>query len=131
MNYPTLASVITQATGHARATGALLPLATEQITLTEGGIEFCVHWLSSLALKDAAKLFNSVDKPANSNPFLPYEQDLYVANFSPTHVALLNKFPLFEKHLLMVTRTFEEQLSSLTVADFDAMARTLAELDGL
>lgn len=131
MNSLMLADAIARATDHARTSGALLPLATEQITLTEGGIEFCVRWLSSLALKDAAKLFSTVGKPANSNPFLPYEQDLFVADLSPTHVALLNKFPIFEKHILIVTRTFEEQLSPLTTADFDVVARTLAGLNGL
>lgn len=131
MSIPPLAAAIARATDHARATGALLPLASERITLTEGGVDFRVHWLSSLALKDAAKLFSTADKPANYNPFLPYEQDLFVAELSSTHVALLNKFPLLERHILMVTRGFEEQLSALTIADFDAVARTLAQLDGL
>ena len=126
MNATPLAAAIARAIER-----ALLPLASEQVSLVEGGIEFRAHWLSSLALKDAAKLFNTADKPADYNPFLPYEQDLWVADLSATHVALLNKFPLLEKHILMVTRRFEEQLASLTRADFDAVAQTLAALDGL
>ena len=131
MTDSTLAAAITRATDHARAIGALLPLASEQISLCENGIEFYVRWLSSMALKDAARLFNPGSKPANFNPFLPYEQDLFVADLSPTHIALLNKFPLFEKHILMVTRAFEEQTSLLTLADFATVAKTLTELDGL
>lgn len=126
-----LAGAIVRATRHARATGALLPFVTQQIRLYDGGIDFSLHWPSSLAMKDNAKLLESLTKPANFNPFLPYERDLFVADLSATHVALLNKFPLIENHILMVTRTFEEQLSPLTVADCEALARTLAELDGL
>lgn len=122
---------IRHATAHARSSGALLPLSSEHLDLPEAGIGFRVHWLSSLALKDAAKLLNPAPLPKDFNPFLPYEPDLFVANLSTTHVALLNKFPLFEHHILMVTRAFEGQLSMLTLADFDAVAQTLAALDGL
>lgn len=65
------------------------------------------------------------------NPFLPYEQDLYVANVSPTHGALLNKYNVVDHHLLLITRAFESQDSWLTVADFEALAVGLADIDGL
>lgn len=126
-----LLTEIHRATAHARSTGALLPLASEHLDLPEAGIDFRVHWLSSLALKDAAGLLNPDPAMKKVNPFLPYEEDLFVADLSATHIALLNKFPLFEHHILMVTRSFEEQLSMLTGADFEAIARTLADLDGL
>ncbi len=131
MNDANLAAAITRATDHARATGALLPLGIEQSTISGGGFAFSVFCLSSLALKDAAKLFHPNPGAKPVNPFLPYEQDLFVANLSATHVAILNKFPLFERHILMVTRVFEEQLSLLTIPDFTAVAKTLTELDGL
>lgn len=131
MNPSPLSHAIDRASTHALGTGALLPLGTESIRLEEGGLDFSVHWLSSLALKDAAKLLNPGPKAKDFNPFLPYEQDLFVADLSATHVALLNKFPLFARHILLVTRIFEEQLSALTVADFDALEKTLGQLDGL
>jgi sulfate adenylyltransferase (ADP) / ATP adenylyltransferase len=131
MNDSPLAAAITRATAHARASGALLPLGIEQSTISGGAFAFSVFCLTSLALKDAAKLFNPNPGARPVNPFLPYEQDLFVANLSDTHVAILNKFPLFERHILMVTRAFEEQLSLLTVPDFATVARTLTELDGL
>lgn len=122
---------IRHATARAKATGALLPLASEHLDLPAAGIDFRVHWLSSLALKDAAKLLNPAPAARDFNPFLPYEQDLFVADLSPSHVALLNKFPLFEHHILMVTRAFEEQLSELTPEDFAAVAMVLDRLGGL
>lgn len=131
MNHSPLAAAIARATAHARASGALLPLAIEQSTMKGGGFEFSVFCLSSLALKDAAKLFHPNPGAKPSNPFLPYEQDLFVANLSNTHVAILNKFPLFQRHILMVTRAFEEQISLLTIPDFATVAKALTELDGL
>jgi ATP adenylyltransferase len=65
------------------------------------------------------------------DPFLPYEQDLFVADLSPTHVALLNKFPVVEPHLLVVTRAFEDQEDPLGRRDFEALALCLREIDGL
>jgi ATP adenylyltransferase len=70
-------------------------------------------------------------QPADRNPFLPYDPDLFVTNLSPSHVCLLNKFNVTEHHLLIVTRTFEEQDQLLTLADFVAVWRCLLEIDGL
>ena len=53
-----LRSEIHRATAHARPTGALTPLASEHLDPPESGIDFGVHWLSSLPSKDAAKLLN-------------------------------------------------------------------------
>lgn len=66
-----------------------------------------------------------------TNPFLPYDEDLFVADISDTHVCLMNKFNVLDHHLLIVTREFEEQESALTLSDFEALWMCLAELDGL
>ena len=65
------------------------------------------------------------------NPFLPYDEDLYVADLSPTHVCLFNKFNVFEHHLLIVTRQFVDQETPLDRTDFEALAVAMAEIDGL
>jgi ATP adenylyltransferase len=56
---------------------------------------------------------------------------LYVADASPTHVCLLNKFNVVDHHLLIVTRAFEEQETPLTRRDFEALWTCLAEYAGL
>jgi ATP adenylyltransferase len=56
---------------------------------------------------------------------------LYVADASPTHVCLLNKFNVVEYHLLIVTRAFEEQETCLSQRDFEALWTCLAEFEGL
>ena len=108
---------------HALSIGALQPIHTRQEALDDAGVRFGVRCVSSLAHKPPAG--------AAGNPFAPYEPELFVADISPTHVALLNKFPVIEHHLLIVTRRFEPQDSALAVGDFAALAACMAELNGL
>jgi len=110
-------------TRHARSIGALLPVPTRHETLDDGGVRFLVRCASSLAPKPRAG--------AAGNPFAPYDPELFVADLSSTHVALLNKFPVIEHHLLIVTRRFEPQDSALTARDFAALAGCMAEINGL
>jgi ATP adenylyltransferase len=65
------------------------------------------------------------------NPFLPYDDDVFVAEISDSHVCLLNKFNVVEHHVLLVTRVFEDQDTLLTQRDFAAMWLCLKEFDGL
>ncbi len=65
------------------------------------------------------------------NPFLPYDDALFVGALSPTHVALFNKFNVLDRHLLIVTRRFEDQETLLTAADWQALWLCLEELGGL
>lgn len=68
---------------------------------------------------------------AGGDPFLPYEEELYVGDVWATHVCLLNKYPVVQDHLLFATRAFEAQETLLSPADWEALERGLAEFDGL
>ncbi|NET62320.1 MAG: phosphorylase, partial [Symploca sp. SIO2E6] len=130
----TLWTSVTQQTTHALQWGALQSIPTESEFVEQDGISFLVRILSNLIRKDKAK--KEQDKKATNsgkefNPFLPYEEDLFVADISPTHLCLLNKFNVVDHHLLIVTRSFEEQETWLTVQDFEAMGRCLREFEGL
>jgi len=129
----TLWTKVTHRSKQALQCGALQPLATECEFLEQGGMHFVVRVLPTLARKDKAK--QQQDKHPNSgkefNPFLPYDKDLFVADISDTHVCLLNKFNVIDHHLLIVTRSFEEQEALLTLQDFEAMWACLAEVEGL
>ena len=130
----TLWTRITQQTAHALQCGALQSIPTESEFVEQDGISFLVRILSNLIRKDKAKK-KQEKKATNSgkefNPFLPYEEDLFVADISDSHLCLLNKFNVVDYHLLIVTRKFEEQETWLTVQDFEAMWRCLAEFEGL
>ncbi len=111
------------ASARARQQSALEPIHTQSSTLTDRSISFLVRVVSSLRKKP----------PGNDdhNPFLPYEQALYVADASPTHVCILNKYNVVDLHLLIITRQFEHQETLLTLADFRALWRCLIEYDSL
>ncbi len=65
------------------------------------GIEFVIRLSSALASKPKGQSAlgkeeqggPSSSKPPPRNPFLPYEEALWVEHLSPTHTLLLNKVP--------------------------------------
>lgn len=123
---------VLQQTEYAHSKGALQPIPTNYEFVEESGIRFLVRVVSNLERKHQAQQQKAnVIKGKDFNPFLPYEQDLFVTDISDTHICLLNKFNIVNHHLLLVTRQFEEQESLLTQQDFEAMWITLAEIDGL
>lgn len=130
----TLWNSVKKQTNHALECGALLSIPTEFEFVEQDGVQFLVRILSNLVRKDTAK--KQQDKQTQTmgkefNPFLPYEQDLFVADILDTHVCILNKFNVVDYHLLIITRAFEEQESLLTLGDFAAMWACLAGMDGL
>ena len=120
-------------TQFALQTGALQSIPTEYQFIEQDGISFFVRIVSNLARKEKAKQQQAKKSETSGkpfNPFLPYEEDLFVGNLSPTHLCLLNKYNVLEHHLLIVTREFEEQENLLTLQDFQALWMGLAEIDG-
>ncbi|KJK24832.1 phosphorylase [Burkholderiaceae bacterium 16] len=126
----TLWPAILRQTAHALRCGALRPIETIQAVIEDGGVRFLVRQVSSLARKDQDKA-RQRDASAAVNPFLPYDPDLFVADISDTHVALLNKFNVIDHHLLIVTRRFESQDALLDLADFEALLVCMAEFDAV
>lgn len=125
---------VIEGTEQALTCGALLSIPTEYEFVEQDGIRFLVRILSNLARKDKAKQKQNKETATsgqNFNPFLPYEEDLFVADLSHTHVCIFNKFNVVDYHLLIITRAFEEQETWLTLQDFAAMWACLAEIDGL
>jgi ATP adenylyltransferase/5',5'''-P-1,P-4-tetraphosphate phosphorylase II len=58
--------------------------------------------------------------PGFRNPFLPYEEELWVQHLSDSHTLLLNKFNVVPHHVLVVTRQFESQQDPLNARDLAA-----------
>jgi len=122
----TLWPLLLARTADARHCGAIHSIPTTSETIEHGGVAFHVRIVTALEKKQTAKAAQS-----GANPFLPYDPDLFVAEISPTHVALLNKFNVVDHHLLIVTRRFEDQQALLTDEDCEALLICLAEVDGL
>lgn len=128
----TLWQALLKATRRAKRAGAILPIPTEYEFVEDHGVKFLVRVLKNLARKDEERSRRELTASGQKiNPFLPYEKDLFVADVSDSHVALLNKFNVVEHHLLVVTREFEDQESLLTIRDFEALASCLVEYDSL
>ncbi|MEM9165186.1 MAG: phosphorylase [Cyanobacteria bacterium P01_F01_bin.4] len=129
----TLQTKLEAQTQYALTTGALKSIATDYQFIEQDGIAFLVRILANLAHKDAAKKVQKQREKSTGkafNPFLPYEEDLYVTDISETHLCLLNKFNVVDHHLLIITRAFEAQETWLTLADFEALWKCMAEVDG-
>ncbi|MBT3059910.1 MAG: Ap4A phosphorylase II [Candidatus Thiodiazotropha sp.] len=119
-------------TESAIASGALHSIATDYHRLRQDGMEFVVRVALNLERKAREKRRQtaaSSDLPFN--PFLPPEPDLTVADISPTHLSVLNKFNVVEHHLLIVTRDYQDQERLLTLEDFEALWLCMAEYPSL
>ncbi|HRD67443.1 MAG TPA: phosphorylase [Candidatus Competibacter sp.] len=130
----TLWPLIQRRQREALASGALQPIATTQEFVEDGGIRFLIRIAANLARKEADRVRQTEQNRSGEppvNPFLPYEDALFVAELSATHLALLNKFNIIDHHLLIVTRRFAHQETLLDLADFRALCLGLAEREGL
>ena len=123
--------------------GALQPLVTRADTLENEGYLFSVRVMAGGIEKPVPRDSETPEegvtgseKPGTEptkvkNPFLPYDQELFVCDLAPHHVCLLNKFQVVAPHLLLVTREFQRQEKALDEGDFISLASGLRELDGL
>lgn len=110
----------------ALASGTLEPLSSAPIAHRDGGISFLVRRLREIPKKPSGHAKGARD------PFVPpYEPDLFVEDRPPEHAILLNRYPVLDEHLLLVTRRFEDQESYPSASDLSILQDLLAELDGL
>ena len=116
---------LVERTTSARASGHLESIPTTAATFERHGVRWVIRMAPHLVRKK-----REATRPW-TNPFLPYEPEMFVADASDTHVFLLNKFNVVEHHLVIVTRHFEHQRTLLTRSDFEAAALALKEIDGL
>lgn len=125
--------VITQ-TNHAIKCSALQSIVTNCEFIEDANIKFLVKILDNFPQKENLQKKETQQRKKiekKVDPFLPYEKDLFVTNLSDTHLCLLNKYNVFDHHLLITTRVFEEQQSWLDLNDFAALYQCLSQIDGL
>jgi ATP adenylyltransferase len=113
-----------QRSEQARAEQALVPLATELLTLP-GAEPFLVRRLLSATPKH---LRTSGPRP---NPFLPWDPRLEVSRLGRSHVVLLNKYPVQPGHLLLISQHWQPQAGWLGAADWQAVAAMDSDTGGL
>jgi ATP adenylyltransferase len=123
-------------TAAAAASGAIKKLTTTGRVMVDGptGLQFFVSKKSAAAEagRQASGAVAKQNKPAQRvDPFASPEEALVVERaLTTSHYLQLNKFPIVDDHLLIVTRDFEYQTDVATRADFDALRATLRAVDG-
>lgn len=128
----TLAEAVHARTRQALADGDLLPIVTEQEHITDAGVRFLVRIVANLRRKKTGERPQADrGKGGPANPFLPPDPALTVAEVSTRHLAVLNKFNVLDRHLLIVTRAFEHQESFLNPGDLRALFACMAEYPSL
>ena len=110
----------------ASAQGVLHPLSTRVEHNREQIYDFTLRIAINLRKKQHA-----ATGALKINPFLPYEEALYVTALGPEHVCILNKYNVLPEHLLIITRQFESQESALTEQDFAALMMIMGQSGGL
>jgi ATP adenylyltransferase len=126
-----LASRLTERFEASGRSGARVPIRTRKEIVEDGGIR-CEVRVRLGRGDDAASKERDPRSGSGASPFLPpYDPALFVGAISPTHVCLLNKYNVVDRHLLIVTRAFAHQESPLDLDDLRAVRKCLAELDGL
>lgn len=108
----------------ARQQGALIPLDT-RILAIPGLDPFVVRQLLSSTPRH---LRQGGPRP---NPFLPWDRPLQVELLEPAHVLLLNKYPVQEAHLLVITRDWRPQGGWIEAGDWRAVAGVSQDTGGL
>ncbi len=98
----------------ALASHSLLPIATEPTVISQNGNDFYLHVIN-------ANLQRKINQgKVGGNPFLPYDEDMFVGPAGADHVCLLNKFPVLAPHLLICSNTYIEQSTPLQLNDFES-----------
>lgn len=125
---------VLKAYDHAEQVGASskTDTTTELVTDESSKVQFVVRVASKLKDKPKGPP-KAAGKPKEwRNPFLPYEEDLFVRQLcSGQHVLLLNKFNVVPHHLLVVTAEFQEQTDPLNAGDFECVWEVLAGMPGM
>ena len=115
----------------ALASGALHLPDAEHTVLEQDGLLFNVRWPSPDLQKKKSGIPPGGPRDPDFNPFLPPDPELTVGPVGDHHVAILNKFPVSPRHLVLARTEFHEQQTGLEHEDFLAMALILSGAGGL
>lgn len=110
------------------ATGDLQPVQADEFTLDAQGLPFTVRQVKALEKKQELP---GGPRDPNFNPFLPPDPALTVGPVGDSHVAILNKYPVCHRHLVLARREFAEQATALEREDFQALAYIMSGSGGL
>ncbi len=68
---------------------------------------------------------------STNNPFMPWEDDLYIDTIHNKHVLILNKYPVQKSHMLLITKDWFPQNGWLNKNDWEAITLVNKDTTGL
>lgn len=107
----------------------LTPQSLERIqTYEDSVVENEINFIVYIRSQESSKPKKGVRV---ANPFLyPFEPGILIKNFSDKYRLLFNKYPVIDKHMLLVTYQFEKQSDPLNKEDLDQVYKVITEIDG-
>ncbi|ORX55967.1 ATP adenylyltransferase [Piromyces finnis] len=97
-----------------------IPSVEERLQINK--INYQIRCLPSLKKKPTQKDTSK----SKFNPFLPYDENLYIQKTpNNLHNVLLNKFSVIKYHILLTTVDFQSQQDPLNIHDLESMLWTL------
>ncbi|CAI2373981.1 unnamed protein product [Moneuplotes crassus] len=103
---------------------SLKPIAKKDVVIKENNFTWLVNVATNLKKKPVFKESDGWEgvPQKKDDPFMPpLEENLIVEhNFTRKHTLILNKFPIADKHALVITKDFESQLTPLDYEDIEA-----------
>jgi ATP adenylyltransferase len=113
--------IINTKTKAARLNGSLVFIETIIELMRFGTINFQICIASSLQKKPTGQLQNVKQAINLLNPFISPDRNLWIETFqSETHNLLLNKYCVSLGHVILATKIFKSQFSTLNHEDFAA-----------
>ena len=126
---------IDQCIEKALVSGDLQPIEFQAQQIQVKSLPFQVCWIPALSLKNKNNLaplpLTPQHRNPNINPFLPPNPALMVKKLGDYHYALLNKYPICKRHLVIPRIDFADQRSALQYEDFLALSLIFTEHNGL
>ncbi|EAS36815.3 bis(5'-nucleosyl)-tetraphosphatase [Coccidioides immitis RS] len=125
-----LVSLVTKTFRAATQSGDVLFSRTDLTTLRLSGIPFQLRFCPALAKKSSSRQsVKSDEMPTSTDPFENPPRELLVAEIppsSPSHILVLNKFPVIPNHFILATKAFKPQAHLLEKDDLEVAFSCLA-----
>jgi ATP adenylyltransferase len=116
----------------ALASGAMHSFECALEFVQDAGVEFVMRVATKFPQGETARGRTNAAPKLARDPFDDPEPALIVRDrLTPTHRALLNKFSVLREHLLVVTRSHEDQRDLLTERDFEALGTCMEDAEVL
>lgn len=99
----------------AKACGSVIFSETKLAVIHANGIPFQLRYCPALSAKPNSSLSNALSKPFD--PFDNPPEGLLITELPPSHILVLNKYPVIPEHFILATKEFKEQTHLLEKGD--------------